>query len=159
MRSSYFLEKGLGIVSSPHFVYDFSRKMFLVFYSIKVAPRVENTEVFKKGWNFANRTYSGSCIMKKHFFSIMDERNSVFSLFLPWNYLLQRWTIWLRNQLQILLVHFYILKHKHKSNIKGGIFELKSSYIFRNQPYREVLEVKRQACQIFFPTCFLQSFS
>ena len=28
-----FLEKVLGIVSPPHFVYDFSRKMFL-FYSI-----------------------------------------------------------------------------------------------------------------------------
>ena len=29
-----FSEKGLGIVSSPHFVYDFSRKMFLMLYSI-----------------------------------------------------------------------------------------------------------------------------
>ena len=29
-----FLEKGLGIVSPPHFVYDFSRKMFLMLYSI-----------------------------------------------------------------------------------------------------------------------------
>ena len=30
-----FLEKGLGIVSPPHFVYDFSGKMFLMLYSIK----------------------------------------------------------------------------------------------------------------------------
>ena len=29
-----FLEKGLGIVSPPHFVYDFSRKMFLILYTI-----------------------------------------------------------------------------------------------------------------------------
>ena len=29
-----FLEKALGIVSSPHFVYDFSRKIFLILYSI-----------------------------------------------------------------------------------------------------------------------------
>ena len=29
-----FLEKGLGIVSPPHFVYDFSTKMFLMLYSI-----------------------------------------------------------------------------------------------------------------------------
>ena len=29
-----FLEKGLGIVSPPHFVYDFSRKIFLMLYSI-----------------------------------------------------------------------------------------------------------------------------
>ena len=28
-----FLEKGLGIVSPPNFVYDFSRKMFLKLYS------------------------------------------------------------------------------------------------------------------------------
>ena len=29
-----FLEEGPGIVSPPHFVYDFSRKMFLILYSI-----------------------------------------------------------------------------------------------------------------------------
>ena len=29
-----FLVKGLGIVSPAHFVYDFSRKMFLILYSI-----------------------------------------------------------------------------------------------------------------------------
>ena len=28
-------EKGLGIVSLPQFVYDFSRKMFLMLHSIK----------------------------------------------------------------------------------------------------------------------------
>ena len=30
----YFLEKGPGIISSPYFVFDFARKMFLVLYSI-----------------------------------------------------------------------------------------------------------------------------
>ena len=29
-----FLEKGLGIVAPPNFVYDFSRRMFLMVYSI-----------------------------------------------------------------------------------------------------------------------------
>ena len=29
-----FLEKDLGLVSLPHFAYDFSRKMFLMLYSI-----------------------------------------------------------------------------------------------------------------------------
>ena len=29
-----FLEKALGIVFLPHFVYDFSRKVFLMLYSI-----------------------------------------------------------------------------------------------------------------------------
>ena len=30
-----FLGKGLGIVSPPHFVHNFSRKMFLMLYCIK----------------------------------------------------------------------------------------------------------------------------
>ena len=29
-----FLEKGLGILSPPHFGYDFSRNVFLLLYSI-----------------------------------------------------------------------------------------------------------------------------
>ena len=29
-----FIEKGLGIVSLPHFVHDFSRKMLIVLHSI-----------------------------------------------------------------------------------------------------------------------------
>ena len=29
-----FFEKGLGLVSQPHFVYDFSRKIFRILYSI-----------------------------------------------------------------------------------------------------------------------------
>ena len=29
-----FSEKGLGLVSPPHFMYDFSRKMFLMLHSI-----------------------------------------------------------------------------------------------------------------------------
>ena len=29
-----FQEKGLDLVSPPHFLYDFSRKMFLMLYSI-----------------------------------------------------------------------------------------------------------------------------
>ena len=34
MQKFDFLENGLGLVSPPHFVFDFSRKMFLL-YSIK----------------------------------------------------------------------------------------------------------------------------
>ena len=37
MLNFYFLEKGLRIVSLPHFVYDFSGKMFLVLYSINLS--------------------------------------------------------------------------------------------------------------------------
>ena len=34
MLNFNFSEKGLGLVSPPHFVYDFSRKMFLMLHSI-----------------------------------------------------------------------------------------------------------------------------
>ena len=66
-----------------------------------------------------------------------------------------------------------MFKHTRKSNIKGAIFELSSSHLFRNQSYKEVLEVKCQACNFtcvlsftgvfedfghILPTCFLQNF-
>ena len=34
MLNFYFVEKGLGIVSPPHFMYGFSRKIFLMLHSI-----------------------------------------------------------------------------------------------------------------------------
>ena len=34
MLNFNFAEKGRGLVSPPYFVYDFSRKMFLMLYSI-----------------------------------------------------------------------------------------------------------------------------
>ena len=34
LNFAFFLEKGLGIVSPLHFVYDFPRKMFLMLCSI-----------------------------------------------------------------------------------------------------------------------------
>ena len=36
MLNFNFLERGLGLASPPHFVYDFSRKMFLTLYSIYI---------------------------------------------------------------------------------------------------------------------------
>ena len=59
----------------------------------KVAPRVDKTDDFKKGWNFASCFCVASCTMKKTFF-IMEERNGV----LP-SYLLLRWAILIRIQL------------------------------------------------------------
>ena len=69
----------------------------------------------------------------------------------------------------MLLEHLYIFEHKHKSNIKGAMFELRSCHLFWDQPYKEVLEVKCQSCNFtvvlsfngvfedfgdIFPTCF-----
>ena len=46
----------------------------------KVAPRVEKTEVFRKSWNFANRTYFASCIIRKHFFFYYGQKKQRFFL-------------------------------------------------------------------------------
>ena len=88
-----------------------------------MAPRVEKTEVFRKGWNFANRTYFANYIMRKHYFLCMDERNSVFSLFLPRNCFLQRWAICLHSQLKVAATDMrYLARSKlsrclvHKKN-------------------------------------------
>ena len=116
----------------------------------KVTPRFEKTEVFGKGWNFVKRTYFATCIVRKHFLLWIKE-TAFFSLFLSWNYFLQHWAIWFDRQLWILLEHLYNFKHKHKSNIKVAIFELRSSNLFRDQRYKEVLEVKCQACNLFYP--------
>ena len=40
MLNFNFLEKGLGLVSSPHFVYKPSKKMFLMIYSINFIVRL-----------------------------------------------------------------------------------------------------------------------
>ena len=71
---------------------------FFVFFKFTVAPRVEKTEIFRKE-NFRKLCkWYLFCELhnEKTFFSIMDERNSVFYLFLPWNYLQQHWAIWVR---------------------------------------------------------------
>ena len=137
---------------------------------IKVALRVEKTEVFKKGWNIANQTYFTSCKMKKKIFQLWAKETAFFPYFYQWNYFTQRWAICLRSQLQILLEHLYIFKHKHKSNIPW----IKKQLLMSNQPYKEVLEVKCQTYNFIsilsftddfedfghiFPTCFLQNFS
>ena len=53
-----FLEKCLGIVSPLHFVYDFSRKMFLMLYSIKVAGSLYGLSGLLERKNKAFQTYS-----------------------------------------------------------------------------------------------------
>ena len=107
-----------------------------------MAPRVEKTVVFRKGWNFPNRTFFCELHNEKTFFSIMDERfffictMELFSTGL--NYLTAESTLIL-NQKKTFF--------KQKSSIKGAISELRSSHLFRDQPYKEVLEVKCRVCK------------
>ena len=63
-------------------------------YSFKVAPRAEKIEKLK----FCKSDLFCELYNKKTLFSIMDERNSVFFLFLQWNYFLPSWAIWLLSQ-------------------------------------------------------------
>ena len=101
---------------------------------------------FSKRFKFwKNKTYFTSCTMKKHYFLLWAKETAFFPYIYQWNYSLQRWAICLRSQLWILLEH-HIFKHRHKSNIKGGIFELRSSNLFRDQRCKDVLDIKCQAC-------------
>ena len=43
-----FLEKSLGIASLSYFVYNFSRKMFLILYSINWANFISSLSLFPK---------------------------------------------------------------------------------------------------------------
>ena len=184
--------------------------MQLLLFLFTVAPTVEKTEVFRKGKNFANRTYFAICIMRKHYFLLWTKETAVFpciyhgvifcsaklfdcavnfklylNIFIFLTRSRQR-PISYRNQSIDLLcksMDWFLYniglrrergKDKYKSNIKGTIFELRSSPLFRDQPYKEILEVKCQACNFtgvlsfmsvcedfghIFPSCFLQKFS
>ena len=48
---------------------------------IKVARRAEKIEVFRKGWNFENRTYFVNCIMRKHHFLLWTKETALFPYF------------------------------------------------------------------------------
>ena len=45
---------------------------------LKVAPTVEKTDVFRKGWNFPNRTFFASSIMRKHYFLLWTKETAFF---------------------------------------------------------------------------------
>ena len=48
----------------------------------KVAPRVDKTEVFEKGWNIASRSCFESCIMKKNCFFFSQRKETAFFSFI-----------------------------------------------------------------------------
>ena len=48
---------------------------------VKVAHRVEKNEVFRKSWNFSNRAYFTSCIMRKHYFLLWTKETVFFPYF------------------------------------------------------------------------------
>ena len=72
------------------------------FCHLKVAPRVEKTKVFKKGWNSAGNNCFASCIMKKQFILLWRKETAFFFLIFTMkllNNFLQRKAIWLCIQL------------------------------------------------------------
>ena len=68
--------KMINYKKNAKYIYIFS----LIRANLKVAPRLEKTEVFKESWNFANRACFASCIMKKTLFFILEEKNSFWTL-------------------------------------------------------------------------------
>ena len=116
----------------------------------KVAPRIEKTEASEKV-DILQIGVFASCIMKKHYF-LLCTKETVFSLFY------HEITLY-SAELFDCVVHFkfylniFIFLNKHKSNIKGAISELRSSHLFWDQLYKEVLEVKRSGLQ--FCRCFI----
>ena len=145
-----------------------------IFHHFKVAPRVEKTEVFKKGSIFANQTYFTSSKMKNHYFLLWAKETAFFPYFYQWNSFLQRWAICLWSQLLILLEHLYIFEHKHKSNIKGRSNSwIKKQPLILGSAVQSGFASKASAIsQVFYPlrvilrilvTCFrpvfLQNFS
>ena len=134
-----------------------------------MAPRVEKTEIFKKGWNFASRTYFASCIMRKHYFLLWTKETAFFSYFYHGIifYSVELFQCAVNFKFYLNMFIFLIIN-------KGAIFQLRSSHLYWGQPYKEVLEVTCQACKFtgvlsftgvfedfedIFPTCFLQNFS
>ena len=69
------------------------------FWKMKVASRVQNIEVFEKGWNFSSCSCLASCVMKKKFFFLHGTKKQRFFLIFTMKYLLLRWAIWMRIQL------------------------------------------------------------
>ena len=130
-------------------------------YSFKVAPRVEKTEKLK----FCKSDYFASCIMKKLCFLLGIKEIAFFSYF-------YHEIISYSAELFDCELNFKFFLDIFKSNIKGAIFGLGSSHVFRDQPYTEVLEVKYQSCNFtsvlsfkgvfgdfghIFPTCFCRT--
>ena len=52
-----FLEKDLGKVSPPHFVYDFSKKMFLILYSVNWPNLISSLPFFLKHGQYGYCNY------------------------------------------------------------------------------------------------------
>ena len=88
--------------------------------------------------------YFTSCIMKKHSFLLWTKETAFFPYF-------YHEIIFYSAELFDCAVN-YIFQHKNKSNIKGAIFELRSSHLFGNQPYKEVLEFICQITLVFYPS-------
>ena len=57
MLNFQFLEKGLGLVSSTHFVYDFPRKMFLILHFITEPNFISDCLYFSR--------YGARCVLKQ----------------------------------------------------------------------------------------------
>ena len=108
----------------------------------------------QKRLKFCNWTY----FARKHYFLLWMKETAFFAYFyhgIIFYSTLSYLTV--QSTLNFTRTSLYF-KRKHKSNIKGAIFELRINHLFQNQPYKEVLELKCQACNftdvLFFTDVF-----
>ena len=150
-------------------------------HSIKLKIGVNNTlrnTIFQISVNVPLRWLLGlrklSSIIRKHYFLLWTKEAAFFPYFYHGIIIYVAELFDCAVNFKFYLNIFIFLNHKHKSNIKGTIFELRSSHLFRDQLYKEVWEVKCQAFNFtgvlsftsvfedfghIFSTCFLQNFS
>ena len=118
-----------------------------------MAPRVEKTEVFRKGLNFANWTYFASCIMRKQYFLLWTKEIVFFPYFnhgiISYSAELFDCTVNFKFYLNI----FIIFKHKHKSNIKGCNIWIKKQPLISGSAVQRGFGSKVSSLQ--FHRCFI----
>ena len=106
-------------------------------------------EVFRKIWNFPNRTYFASCIMRKYHFLLWTKETAFFPYFCHKIIFYSAELFWLRSQLKILLEHLHIFKHIHqRSNIW-----IKKQPLISGSPVQRTFGSKVSGLQ--FHRCFI----
>ena len=116
MLNFNFSEKGLGLVSPPHFMYDFSRKMFLMLHSINWAN-------FIVWLSLLLETLSNMCInclltrLYRCAFHFVEMQSVFFYIFrMGWNFLIKFCSSdpsFNRNILRSLYLKFKASAHAH----------------------------------------------
>ena len=112
--------------------------------TVKVALRIEKTEVLRKAWNFVKRTYFTSYLMRKHYFLLWTKERAFFPYFYH-GIKHQRSNIWIKNQ---PLISGSAVQRGFGSKVQACNFTGALSFTSAFEDFEHI-----------FPTCFLENFS